>query len=146
MKTFYNEIKLTTSKQFEVVDITEKVLELVREAKIREGVVTIQCPHTTASVRLNNYESLLTQDMFKAMYRLVPVDVSYSHDLFELRAKISGQDRTNGHAHIKAFLMGSSESVIIKDGKLMLGGTQSVLFIEFDGGRNRAVQVSIMGE
>ena len=146
MKTIYKVIKLKTNKQFEVVDITEKVLEIVREINIVSGVVTIQSPHSTASIRINNFEPLLQQDMFKTMYRLAPLDISYSHDLFELKKNVSPTERSNGHAHVKAFILGSSESVIVDDSKLMLGANQSVLFIEFDGGRNRNVQVSVMGE
>lgn len=145
MKTYYKEIKIVTSKQFEIVDITNMVLEVLREYNIQEGLLALQSPHSTASIRLNNYEPLLLQDMFKAMYRLVPVDLNYSHDIFELRTNVMPGERTNGHAHIKAFLLGSSETVIIQDGKLMLGQYQNILFIEFDGGRNRVVQLRFMG-
>lgn len=146
MKSLYKEISIQTSKQFEVQDITEKVSELVGRSGIKNGVVVVQSPHTTGSVRLNHFEPLLLQDMLKAIYRLVPVDSSYSHDLFEIRKEVNPDERSNGHSHIKSFLLGSSESVILSDGKLMLGAKQSVLFIEFDGGRKRNIQIMVMGE
>ena len=146
MKTLYKEIKIKTTKQFDVIDITEQVLEVVRDSKVNAGLLVVQSPHTTASIRLNSFEQMLRQDMFKSLYRLVPMDISYSHDLFEMKTTLTPSDRSNGHAHIKAFLMGSSESIIIHDSKLMLGANQSVLFLEFDGARDRKIQVKVIGD
>ena len=82
----------------------------------------------------------------KALYRLLPVDISYSHDLFEVRQNVAPNERSNGHAHVKAFLLGSSESLILEKGELILGAKQSIFFVELDGGRNREVYVKILGE
>ncbi len=82
----------------------------------------------------------------KALYRLVPPDVSYSHDLFELRQNLAVNERSNGHAHVKAFLLGSSETVPIRKNELMLGQKQSIFFVELDGGRPRDFVVQLIGE
>ena len=146
MKTFAKTLNLETKKQFELVDITALVQTAVIESGIKEGVVVVFCPHTTAAIRLNHNEPLLMQDLMKTLYRLVPLDISYSHDLFEVRQNVAPNERSNGHAHVKAFLLGSSESLIVEKAQLVLGGRQSIFFVEADGGRTREVKLKIIGE
>jgi secondary thiamine-phosphate synthase enzyme len=139
-------ILLETKKQFEVVDITDHVKKAVLESRLQNGLVNIFCPHTTAAVRLNHNEPLLMQDIMKMLYRLAPVDINYSHDLFEVRQNVAPNERSNGHAHVKAFLLGSSESLPVEKGSLIIGAKQSIFFIELDGGRSREVYLKILGE
>lgn len=146
MKNLLKTIGLETKKQFEIVDITGPIASAVAESGVASGVCVVFCPHTTAAVRLNHNEPLLLQDVMKMLYRVVPVDVGYNHDLFEIRQKVAANERSNGHAHVKAFLLGSSETLIIENSKLLLGEKQSVFFVELDGGRSREVKVQIMGE
>jgi len=146
MVNLTKKIELETKKQFELLDITEKVAEMVEQSAIKSGIVLVYCPHTTASVRLNHNEPLLLQDIMKMMYRLAPVDINYSHDLFEVRQNVAPNERSNGHAHVKAFLLGSSETLPIENSKLLLGPRQSLFFVELDGGRSREVHVKILGE
>ncbi|MEK7618430.1 MAG: secondary thiamine-phosphate synthase enzyme YjbQ [Patescibacteria group bacterium] len=146
MKIINKQIFLHTKKQFEIVDITLHVKTAAVESGVLNGQMTIFCPHTTASVRLNHNEELLTQDFMKALYRLAPVDQSYAHDLFEVRRNVSPGERTNGHAHVKSFLLGSSETLIMEKGEIILGKQQSIFFVELDGGREREVRINILGE
>lgn len=145
MKQSFHTISLETKKQFEILDITHQVEQAIVESGVREGTVSIHCPHTTASVRLNHNEPLLLQDIMKTLYRLVPIDTAYSHDLFELRQNVAPNERSNGHAHVKAFLLGASEHLGIRAGRPLLGSKQSVFFVEFDGGRKREINVTITG-
>ena len=144
-KTLLKNIDITTSQQFEILDVTEQVHAVVTESGVTSGTVVIFSPHTTTGIRINHYEPLLLQDIMRVMYTLVPLDVSYNHDVFELRQNIAPNERTNGHAHIKAFLAGASESLIVNEGKLVLGERQSVLFVEFDGARKRDFLVQVVG-
>lgn len=146
MKIFQKKLLLETKKQFELVDITTQVQTAVIDSGVKEGTILVFCPHTTAAVRLNHNEPLLMQDFMKTLYRLVPLDISYSHDLFEVRQNVAPNERSNGHAHVKAFLLGSSENLVIEKGQALLGERQSLFFVEMDGGRNREVIVKIMGE
>lgn len=146
MKVFANKITLQTKKQFELVDISMQIKTAVAESGVKDGIVVIMCPHTTAGIRLNDNEPLLIQDIMKTLYRLAPIDLSYSHDLFEVRQNVAPNERSNGHAHIKAFLLGSSESLLIEKNELVLGLHQSVFFVECDGGRERQVLIKILGE
>lgn len=146
MLTKNRKIELETNKQFEIVDITEKVAEVLDASGVKNGMVLVFSNHTTAAIRMNHNEPLLMQDVMKALYRLVPVDVSYAHDVFEMRENVSVGERTNGHAHVKAFILGSSECIPVLEGKLHLGDRQSIFFVDFDGGRKRDYTVQVVGE
>jgi secondary thiamine-phosphate synthase enzyme len=146
MKTYQKNIDIETKKQFELIDITPHIKIAAVESGIKQGIAVVFCPHTTAGIRLNHSEPLLMQDILKSLYRLVPIDISYSHDLFEVRQSVAANERSNGHAHVKAFLLGSSESLIVDGGNLSLGEKQSVFFVELDGGRSREIRVKIIGE
>ena len=146
MINILKKIQLETKKQFEMVDITGQVQKAVADSGIKSGLAVIFCPHTTAGVRLNHNEPLLMQDIMKTLYRLAPLDVSYSHDLFEVRQNVAPNERSNGHAHVKAFLLGSSESLPVEKSALVMGQRQSIFFVEVDGGRSREVYIKILGE
>jgi len=146
MNVFNKTFELETKKQFQIIDITQEVLGALKQSKVNNGQVAVFCPHTTASVRINHFEPLLLQDIMKLMYRLAPIENNYAHDFFEIRTEIQAGERSNGHAHIKAFLLGSSETIPVIEGKLTLGFRQSVFFIELDGGRARRFVVSVLGE
>jgi secondary thiamine-phosphate synthase enzyme len=146
MKNFQKKLFIETQRQFEIVDITSHVLKAVLESSVQNGLAVIFCPHTTAAVRLNHNEPLLMQDIMKTLYRLVPVDQSYGHDLFEVRTNLAPNERSNGHAHVKAFLLGPSETIPIEKSNLSIGAKQSVFFVELDGGRSREVIVKVIGD
>ena len=146
MKSLLKNIKLQTKKQFELVDVTAQVRDCIRESGVQSGLAVIFNPHTTAAIRLNHNEPLLVQDIMKALYRIVPPDISYGHDLFELRQNLAVNERSNGHAHVKSFLLGSSETVAIERGDVVLGSKQSIFFVELDGGRSRDFIVNVIGE
>jgi secondary thiamine-phosphate synthase enzyme len=146
VKSYKKKIELSSSRQFELIDVTDHVAETVKESGIRDGFVLAYSPHTTAAIRINHNEPLLVQDIMKMLYRLVPLETSYSHDLFEMRQNIAVNERSNGHAHVKAFLLGSSETIPLTAGLLDLGEKQSIFFVECDGARPRDFIVSIIGE
>lgn len=139
-------LKLKSQKQFELIDITAQVKSVITSSGIDRGVATVFSPHTTASIRINQNEPLLIQDLMKMIYRLVPVDMNYSHDLFEIRSGIDVGERSNGHAHVKGFLLGNSESIPFENKQMMLGAKQSIFFIELDGARDREVIIEMAGE
>lgn len=140
------EIALETRTQFELVNITRQVQEAVIETELRAGVIVVFTPHTTAAIRINHDEPLLKQDIMKMLYRVAPIDMNYAHDFFEIRTQVKADERSNGHSHVKAFLLGSSEAIPVQKGKMMLGERQSIFFVELDGGRKRRVIIQILGE
>jgi len=126
----YN-IRSTKPQQF--IDITGAVAEEVRKSNVKEGVAVIFVPHTTAGVTINeNADPDVVRDIITTLDKAYPVCGEYLH--YE----------GNSHAHIKASLMGSSCSVIIQEGKLLLGTWQGIYFCEFDGPRNRKFYIKII--
>lgn len=146
MKIHRERVVFETKTQIEFVDITDRVREVVDRSGVREGQVIVFAPHTTMSVAINHNESLLIQDFMRILYRMVPVDDQYSHDLFELRRGIKSDGRSNGHSHCKQILLGASETLLVERGKPILSALQSIFAVEFDGSRKRDVIVQVMGE
>jgi secondary thiamine-phosphate synthase enzyme len=128
MKSF----DVRTTKRTEFVDITEEVARAASAAGLKEGVVTVFVPHTTAGITINeNADPDVTADMASALDLAVPWNAGYRHS------------EGNAAAHAKASLMGSSVRVIVQDGHLQLGTWQAIYFCEFDGPRSRKVWVTV---
>lgn len=124
---------IQTIKQQQFIDITNKVVEEVKNSNVKDGIAVIYVPHTTAGVTINeNADPDVVRDIISVLDKTYPVHGEYRH--FE----------GNSHAHIKASLMGSSCTVIIHDGKLLLGTWQGIYFCEFDGPRNRELYVKVI--
>lgn len=146
MKIYKERINLESKTQIEFMEITDQIQEIVDRSGIREGQALIYVPHTTMGVVINHNEPMLLQDFMRVLYKIVPVDAQYSHDLFELRRQSSTADgRSNGHSHCKALLLGSSETVPVEKGKLLLTERQNIFAVEFDGARQRDVVIQIIG-
>lgn len=138
-------LHLESSVQLECIDVTDRVREALEQSGIREGSVTVFSPHTTMALVINHNEPMLMQDFMNVLYRLVPVDDNYAHDMFELRKGIRSDGRSNGHAHCKAMLLPVSQTVPIERGRMVLSSQQSILAVELDGSRKREIIVQIMG-
>jgi secondary thiamine-phosphate synthase enzyme len=146
MTIFKKKITKDSKSQIEFIDITDEVAEVIKESAVKTGQVLIFAPHSTAGVAINENESLLLQDFQRLLYKLVPVDERYSHDLFELKRTTRSDGRSNGHSHCKNLITGVSEVVPISEGKMILGGHQNIFFVELDGARKRDIIVQVMGE
>ncbi|OGI14921.1 MAG: hypothetical protein A2878_01045 [Candidatus Moranbacteria bacterium RIFCSPHIGHO2_01_FULL_54_31] len=145
MKIYKERIDLESKTQIEFLDITDRVQEIVDRSGVREGQVLIYVPHTTMGVAINHNESMLLQDFMRILYKIVPVDDQYSHDLFELRREANSDGRSNGHSHCKAILLGNSETIPVEKGKLFLTERQNIFAVEFDGSRKRDVVIQVIG-
>ena len=145
MKIYKQKIELESKSQIEFIDITEQVQDIIDQSSIREGQVLVFAPHTTMSIGINHNESMLVQDFTRILYKIVPVDDRYSHDLFELRKETSSDGRSNGHSHCKSLILGSSETIPVEKGRLFLGERQNIFAIDFDGSRTRDIFVQVMG-
>ena len=115
-------IILNSSKNFEIIDISSKINEKI---DINEGIVNIFSKHSTSAIAVNENESGLLEDLELMLKDLVSDKYSWQHDLIDNNAK----------SHLKSFLLSSSETIPISNGKLDLGTWQSVFFIELDGPR-----------
>lgn len=126
-------LKVSTEKRCEFVDITKQVQNVVTKHKIKEGVLYIFCPHTTAAVTVNeNYDPSVQADISDTLSKLVPHHAGYAHT------------EGNADAHIKAAMVGSSRTLFIENGKIAFGTWQGIYLCEFDGPRSRNVWVKIV--
>ena len=149
MKTFQHEVRLRTAGGLTVTDITEDVRAAVRESGIADGICCVYSPHTTCSVRINEWERGFLEDFAVMLKRLVPTEHYYAHDDWDRRTEnVTDEDQQfgNGHSHCMSMLLGpAGESVPVRDGELALGTWQRVLFLELDRERDRRWVVQVVG-
>ena len=132
-------VRLATQKEGEILDITDKVQTIVENETIKNGLVFLFVPGSTAALTTIEYEPGLLADFPSMLERIVPRNGSYEHE----RSWHDG----NGHSHVRASLIGPDLSVPFERKKLMLGAWQQIVFIEFDvRPRDRTVIVHSIGE
>ena len=116
------------------IDITRKVAEIIRRSQVKQGICQVFVPHTTAGVTINeNADPDVVDDLLSALNTMAPA-LRYRHG------------EGNSPAHLKSLLTGSSVMVPVEAGILQLGTWQGIYFCEYDGPRQRKVQVQIIGE
>jgi secondary thiamine-phosphate synthase enzyme len=149
VKAFQQEVQLRTAGGLTVTDITEEVREAVAASGVRDGVCCVYSPHTTCSVRVNEFEEGFLEDFAVLLRRLVPTEHYYAHDDWDRRTENicpEDMDVGNGHAHCMSMLLGpAGESIPVRDGELCLGTWQRVLFLELDRERDRRWLVQVVG-
>ena len=120
-------IELQTSQRTEMIPITQEVQQALNDSGIKEGVCHLYVPHTTAGLAINeNADPMVAHDVLHVIDRLIPFsDSAYRHM------------EDNSAAHVKAILCGASETIFVRQGRLLLGTWQGIFFCEFDGPRQR---------
>ena len=132
-------ISIKTAARDEVIDVTDKVEELVRASRVKNGLACVFVVGSTAAVTTVEHDPGLVSDMRDAMDRLYPKDVDYEHH--------QRWGDGNGHSHIRASFVGPSLTVPVVDGQLQLGTWQQIVFMEFDNKpRTRELSVQVIGE
>lgn len=135
MSVFKSNININSSDSLEIIDITEDVNKIIRESGVVDGLINLFSKHSTSAIVVNENENGLLDDFARFLMGLVNDEVSYAHDIIDNNAK----------SHVRAFLLGSSQTIPIKDNHLDLGTWQSIFFIELDGPRsNRNISVTIL--
>ncbi|MBI4518967.1 MAG: YjbQ family protein [Deltaproteobacteria bacterium] len=127
------ELRVRSQRQFEMLDITQSVAEVVRAAGLSEGICSVYVAHATAAVVINeNDDPNVGVDLLDALAKLVPQGI-WRHDRVD----------NNAAAHIKAAILGPGETVPVRDGELLLGRWQAIMVVELDGPRERRVIVTV---
>jgi len=124
-------MNIQTTRRIELLDITDRVRAAVKESGIKEGICVVSTRHTTASIIVNENERGLKTDILDMLEELVPENKNYAHNSID----------NNADAHLRAVLLGMTETIPVEDGHLVLGTWQSIFFVELDGPRNRTVNV-----
>jgi secondary thiamine-phosphate synthase enzyme len=136
-----HQLVLVTTQPIEFIDLTDAVRAWVRAADVRDGLLTVTSPHTTARITRNEREAALQQDMTQFLERLAPAGGEYGHNCAPV------DDRLNAHAHLLGLLMPASETIPVAGGELVMGAWQALFFVELDGPRGvREVHLQLMGE
>jgi len=126
--------QLSTSRE-DFYNITPQIREAVAKCGVMDGIAVIFCPHTTAGITINeNADPDVVHDLLIGLNKAFPDRTGFRHN------------EGNSAAHLKASAMGSSVTVIINNGKPVLGTWQAVYFCEFDPPRNRKFHIKIIGK
>lgn len=127
------ELNIKTDSREQFKDITSEIENIIEKNKVKDGICFVFVSHTTAGITINeNADPSVRKDIINKLDKLVPRDSNYSHS------------EGNSDAHIKASLMGFSESILIDEGRLVLGTWQGIFFCEFDGPRQRKIRVKVL--
>lgn len=125
-------IQVITKQQSQMINMTREIQQIVSASGVMNGICTVFVPHTTAGVTINeNADPDVVHDILKTLDKMVPWEDNYRHG------------EGNSAAHIKASMMGFSQTVLVEGGRLVLGTWQSLYFCEFDGPRQRKVYISV---
>jgi secondary thiamine-phosphate synthase enzyme len=139
MSVYYDEVNVRTRGEVDIVDITGDIQSVISKSKIKNGIVCIFVPGSTGSLTTIEYEPGLMKDLPRILEKIAPKNDYYDHH--------ETWHDDNGHSHVRASLMGPSITIPIRDGKLLHGTWQQVVFVELDtSSRNRNLSVQIIGE
>ena len=140
MKILTSRIEIATVEPIQIIDITGQAEAFVASSGIADGLLTVMSLHTTARLNINEREAQLQRDMVTYLKRLVPRDGDWLHNIDTL------DGRDNAHSHLLGLFMSATETIPVAGGKLVLGGWQSIFFVELDGPREkRHVELQLMG-
>ena len=136
--THSGELRLSTRGDGDVIDITGDVERLVADGPVSDGVVTAFVRGSTAAITTMEYEPGGVSDLRDLLDRLIPVEGDYEHNRLN--------HDTNSHAHLRAAIVGPSETVPVADGRLVLGTWQQLVLVDFDDRpRERTVVLQVIG-
>ncbi len=134
-------IDWVTTDRLQLINITERVNEIVRKSGIREGIVHLQSLHTTASVFLNEWQDALLHDVRAYLEGIVDRDNAWRHN----DPRYSDCERKNADSHMRGMMMGQTLSLQVRNSAVLLGTWQNIILAEFDGPRSRSMSVQVTG-
>ncbi len=139
MKVVTRSLKLQTTKEGDMLDVTHKTQDVVQDSGLRDGIVVIFVPGSTGAITTIEHEPGLLQDFPDALERIAPKSIRYEHE--------ARWHDGNGHSHIRASLLGPSLTVPFRNGRLTLGQWQQIAYVELDvRPRTRELLLQLVGE
>ena len=128
-----SEFHIRSHRKYEMLDITGRVADIVRQSQAAEGICSVYVTHATAAIVINeSYDPNVCEDVLDALGKLIPEGV-WRHDRVD----------NNAAAHIKSAILGPGETIPVREGKLLLGTWQAIMLVELDGPRDRRVVVTV---
>lgn len=140
-KVFNRIVDWITNDRMQLLNITDRVNELVRKSGIKDGIVHLQSLHTTTAVFINEWQDALLHDVKGFFDRVVEREHYYRHN----DPEYSDCERANADSHLRGMIMGQTVCLQVRNASVLLGTWQSILLAEFDGPRSRSVAVQISG-
>jgi secondary thiamine-phosphate synthase enzyme len=128
------ELEIHSKCRVEFVDVTEALQDCIRQSQVQDGICVVFAPHTSAGLTCNeNWDPAVQADALMVLDRMAPLSMpGYTHS------------EGNSAAHVKASLLGNSQTLVVEAGKLLLGTWQGVYLAEFDGPRRRRLIVRVL--
>jgi secondary thiamine-phosphate synthase enzyme len=140
-KVFNRIVDWITNDRLQLLNITERIDEIVRKSGIRDGLVHLQSLHTTSAAFLNEWQDALLHDVKTFLEQAVLRDTYYRHN----DPEHSDCERKNADSHLRGMLMGQTLCLQVRNASVLLGTWQSIIFAEFDGPRSRSLAVQVSG-
>src|ERR1700758_932551 len=140
-KVFNRIVDWITSERMQLLNITERINEIVRKSGVRDGLVHLQSLHTTSAVFLNEWQDALLHDAKNFFDQIVKREDYYRHN----DPQYSDCERRNADSHMRGMLMGQTLCLQVRNASVLLGTWQSIIFAEFDGPRSRSLAVQVSG-
>lgn len=141
VKTFVRIVDWITNDKLELINMTERINEIVSKSGVKNGVVHLQSLHTTAAVFINEWQDALLHDIKTLLEQLIGRETGWRHD----NPAYSDCERQNAASHLRGLMLGPSVSLQVRNAKVLLGTWQSIILAELDGPRSRSVSVQVMG-
>lgn len=146
MKVQNETITVTTAKEFEIINITSKIIPFITKLAVKNGSLNIFSKHTTLAIKINEDEPLLLKDIETFLEKVVSKKEKYLHDNLKLRKNCPADEPANARGHLQNLFLEHSQQIPIIDGKLQLGQYQQIFAIETSGPREREIMLQAIGE
>jgi secondary thiamine-phosphate synthase enzyme len=140
-KMFNRIVDWITNERMQLINITDRINEVVRKSGVRDGIVHLQSLHTTTAVFLNEWQDALLHDVRAFLDELVARDNYFRHN----DPKYSDCERKNADSHLRGMVMGQSLCLQVRNSAVLLGTWQSIILAEFDGPRSRSMSIQVSG-
>jgi len=140
-KVFSRIVDWITNDRLQLLNVTERINEIVRKSGIRDGLVHLQSLHTTSSIFINEWQDALLQDVKQFLEDVVAREADWRHN----DPRHSDCERKNADSHLRGMMMGQTLSLQVRNSSVLLGTWQSIILAEFDGPRSRSMSVQVSG-
>ena len=140
-KMFHRVLDWITSDRMQLINVTDRINEIVRKSGIRDGLVHLQSLHTTTAVFINEWQDALLHDVRSFLEDMVSRERGWRHN----DPEYSDCERQNADSHLRGMLMGQSLCLQVRNSAVLLGTWQSIILAEFDGPRSRSMSVQVSG-
>lgn len=140
-KMFNRIVDWITNDRMQLINVTDRINEIVRKSGIRDGIVHLQSLHTTTAVFINEWQEALLHDVRAFLDELVKREDYFRHN----DPAYSDCERRNADSHLRGMIMGQSLCLQVRNSAVLLGTWQSIILAEFDGPRSRSMSIQVSG-